>query len=54
VIRYEYAQLGDLLHLDIKKLGPFSKSVRRVTGDREVSSEPPRRSGRLFCLSQAP
>jgi len=39
VIRYEYAQPGDLLHLDIKKLGRFAKPGHRVTGNRQVSSE---------------
>lgn len=34
VIRYEYAQPGGLLHLDIKKLGRFKRPGHRVTGDR--------------------
>jgi transposase-like protein len=32
--RYEYAAPGDLLHLDIKKLGRFRRPGHRVTGDR--------------------
>ena len=32
--RYEHAHPGDLLHLDIKKLGRFSKPGVRATGDR--------------------
>ena len=38
--RYEYAAPGDLLHLDIKKLGRFRRPGHRVTGDR---SNTPRR-----------
>lgn len=32
--RYEHEHPGDLLHLDIKKLGRFSKPGVRATGDR--------------------
>jgi transposase InsO family protein len=32
--RYEHEQPGDLLHLDIKKLGRFAKPGVRATGDR--------------------
>lgn len=32
--RYERRQAGDLLHLDIKKLGRFHQPGHRVTGDR--------------------
>ena len=32
--RYEHAAPGDLLHLDIKKLGRFKRPGHRVTGDR--------------------
>jgi transposase InsO family protein len=32
--RYEWAQPGQLVHLDIKKLGRFSEVGHRVTGDR--------------------
>ena len=33
VQRYEHAAAGDLLHLDIKKLGRIAKPGHRVTGD---------------------
>lgn len=32
--RYEHAAPGDMLHLDIKKLGRFTRPGHRVTGDR--------------------
>ncbi len=32
--RYEHAAPGDMLHLDIKKLGRFRRPGHRVTGDR--------------------
>lgn len=38
VLRYEHAQPGDLLHLDIKKLGRFRKPGHRVTGHRQGGS----------------
>lgn len=38
VVRYEYPTPGDLLHLDIKKLGRFRKPGHRVTGDRQQNS----------------
>lgn len=41
--RYEYAAPGDLLHLDIKKLGRFRRPGHRVTGDR--SNTPSRGPG---------
>jgi transposase InsO family protein len=34
--RYEWAQPGDLLHLDIKKLGRFGQVGHRITGDRRL------------------
>jgi transposase InsO family protein len=34
VQRYEHARPGDLLHLDIKKLGRIARPSHRVTGDR--------------------
>lgn len=34
VFRYERRRPGDLLHLDVKKLGRFWKPGHRVTGDR--------------------
>ncbi|WP_017909263.1 IS481 family transposase, partial [Xanthomonas sp. SHU 199] len=36
--RYEYAQPGQLLHLDIKKLARFRQPGHRVTDDRTVTS----------------
>jgi hypothetical protein len=38
VVRYEYAQPGGLLHLDIKKLRRFRKPGHRFTGDRQQNS----------------
>jgi transposase InsO family protein len=37
VQRYEHARPGDLLHLDIKKLGRIARPSHRVTGDRRDS-----------------
>lgn len=37
--RYEYETPGDLLHLDIKKLGRFWRPGHRVTGDRHGASD---------------
>lgn len=37
--RYEHEAPGDLLHLDIKKLGRFRRPGHRVTGDRQVTSD---------------
>jgi len=34
VVRYEHDQPGDLLHIDIKKLGRIERPSHRVTGDR--------------------
>jgi transposase InsO family protein len=34
VRRYEWAQPGDLLHLDVKKLGRIGRVGHRITGDR--------------------
>jgi transposase InsO family protein len=36
VIRYERAAPGELIHLDIKKLGRFEAEGHRVTGDRQA------------------
>src|SRR5438128_7252447 len=35
VIRYEHAAPGDLLHLDIKKIGRFAAVGCRITGHRQ-------------------
>ena len=37
--RYEYAAVGDLVHLDIKKLGRFWQVGKRVLGDGKRRSE---------------
>lgn len=37
--RYEYAQPGQLLHLDIKKLARFRQPGHRVTGNRQFNSD---------------
>ena len=34
VRRYERATPGELIHIDIKKLGKFTRAGHRVTGDR--------------------
>ncbi len=36
VIRYERAAPGEMIHLDIKKLGRFDKAGHRATGDRQA------------------
>lgn len=47
-VRYEYANPGDLLHLDIKKLGRFWTPGHRVTGSpATVSKIPSVRAGSL-------
>ena len=38
VVRYEREHPGDLIHLDIKKLGRFEVEGHRVTGDRRKGS----------------
>ena len=40
VVRYEHKGPGDLIHLDIKKLGRFERPGHRVTGDRKGQSTP--------------
>ncbi len=39
ILRYEHEAPGDLLHLDIKKLGRFWRPGHRVTGDRHAASD---------------
>lgn len=39
VVRYEHDGPGEMLHLDIKKLGRFWRAGHRVTGDRRQDSE---------------
>lgn len=38
VVRYEYAQPGGLIHLDIKRLGLFDGVGHCITGDRTGQS----------------
>lgn len=38
--RYEHAAPGDMIHIDIKKLGRFERPGHRVTGDRAGQSTP--------------
>ena len=38
VRRYDYAEPGGLIHIDIKKLGRFERAGHRVTGDRTGQS----------------
>ncbi len=38
--RYEHATPGDMIHIDIKKLGRFEKTGHRITGDRTRQSTP--------------
>ena len=38
VVRYEREHPGELIHLDIKKLGRFEKVGHRITGDRTGQS----------------
>ncbi|MDM5065753.1 IS481 family transposase, partial [Aeromonas salmonicida] len=57
VQRYEHEKPGDLLHLDIKKLGRFRRPGHRVTGDRRQDSRVafsallPDETGRSACLA---
>ena len=45
VVRYERERAGELLHLDVKKLGRFRRVGHRITGDRTRNS---RRAGWEF------
>jgi transposase InsO family protein len=38
-VRYEHAQPGDLVHLDIKKLGRIERMSHRITGNRRDTVE---------------
>lgn len=40
VRRYEREAPGDMIHLDIKKLGRFERTGHRITGDRRRQSQP--------------
>jgi transposase InsO family protein len=49
VLRYERAHPGELIHLDIKKLGRFEQVGHRITGDRtRQSSTRGRRGGKAW------
>jgi transposase InsO family protein len=37
VVRYEHAHPGDMVHIDIKKLGRIERMSHRITGDRRDS-----------------
>ena len=43
VRRYEREHPGELIHIDIKKLGRFERVGHRITGDRSRQSKVPRR-----------
>jgi transposase InsO family protein len=54
VLRYERARPGEMIHLDIKKLGRFDAAGHRVTGDRQLGRS--RRAGWDFlhvCVDDA-
>ena len=40
VVRYERARAGELIHIDIKKLGRFKQIGHRITGKRTHSRQP--------------
>ena len=42
VRRYERASPGDMIHIDIKKLGRFDRTGHRITGDRKGTEQQPR------------
>lgn len=46
VERYEHERPGDLLHIDIKKLGRIERPRHRVTGNRATRSRAP--AGRCY------
>ena len=41
--RYEHEHPGDMIHLDIKKLGRFERIGHRITGDRSGHTHPSRK-----------
>jgi transposase InsO family protein len=54
VIRYERSAPGEMIHLDIKKLGRFDRAGHRATGDRQAGRSS--RAGRDFrhvCVDDA-
>ena len=55
-VRYEHKTPGELIHIDIKKLGRFERLGHRITGDRTGRSQPSRGSGWEFvhvCIDDA-
>jgi len=53
IVRYEWPEPGDMVHIDVKKLARFSRPGHRVTGDR---SHQPRGKGWEFvfvCVDDA-
>ena len=51
VRRYERKTPGEMIHIDIKKLGRFDEISHRITGDRTGQSNGPwRRLGVRSCL----
>ena len=38
IVRYERKAAGEMIHIDIKKLGPFDRVGHRITGDRTGQS----------------
>ena len=54
IVRYERAAPGEMIHLDIKKLGKFNVEGHRVTGDRQAGGS--RKAGWDFlhvCVDDA-
>jgi transposase len=43
--RYERETPGEIIHIDIKKLGRFERVGHRITGDRRPEQQPRRRLG---------
>ena len=54
IVRYEHAAPGDLLHLDIKKIGRFQAVGCRITGNRRAASIAPAGSMRMSPLTTTP
>src|SRR5437762_651474 len=50
VRRYEREKPGEMIHIDIKKLGRFDKIGHRITGDHRSEQRPWRRLGVRSCL----
>jgi len=50
VRRYERQNLGEMIHIDIKKLGRFERVGHRITGDRRGRAATRRRLGVRPCL----